>query len=54
MSRFAQPSRQTAVDHGVLTIVQADTRMLVDERLNTGEVSVSPIKFAIGNIYPSA
>jgi hypothetical protein len=34
--------------------VQADASVLINEGLNTGEVSVRPIKLTIGNVYTCA
>ena len=45
MSCLAQATGQTAVDHGVLAIVQADPSALINQRLHTGKVCVGPDKF---------
>jgi hypothetical protein len=43
---FAQTARQAAVHHGVLAIVQADSRSLVNQRLHLRKVRIGPHKLA--------
>ena len=46
MPGLAQAARQTAVDHGVLAIMQADAGTLVDQGLDAGKVAVGPDELA--------
>ena len=46
MPRLAQPPRKAAVDHGMLAVMQADARALVNQRLHPRKVGGSPDEFA--------
>ena len=49
---IAQAARQAAVHHGVLAIVQADTGVLVDQRLHAGEIGIGPGELALRSPAP--